>query len=214
MSFQAMAWAVKQKTGDGLARCLLLTLANYANEKDECWPSLSRLAADCEMNKVTVIRKLAQLVERGLIAKEQPENPAGTYNVYRLLTVTPSCTEQPPSCTEQPGVVAQSNPILSIEPIKEPRQTPRAVLSEVLKPETVDALIEHRAAKKAKLTTAAAKILVKQFLAYGDPERAVEEMLARGWTGFKSEWAKPAPVAPTRVSSLPLPTWRPNRGTG
>jgi len=214
MSFQAMAWAVEQKTGDAIARSLLLTLANYADEHGKCWPSLNRLSDDCEMHRATVIRKLEQLSQRGLITREQKTTPAGTYNVYTLsLTATPSRTERLPQSHTATTLVAQSDPILSIEPIKEPKATPRSVLSEVLKPETVDALIEHRAAKKAKLTTAAAKILVKQFAAYGDPEKAVEEMLARGWTGFKSEWV-PQAKPPDRKTTLPLPTWRPNRAAG
>jgi hypothetical protein len=121
VSFQAMAWAVKQKTGDALGRCLLLTLANYADEHGKCWPSLSRLADDCEMHRATVIRKLEALRDLGLVAREQKETPAGTYNVYTLsLTATPSRTEQLPQSHTATPLVAQSDPILSLEPIKEP----------------------------------------------------------------------------------------------
>lgn len=121
MSFQAMAWAVKQKTGDALGRCLLLTLANYADEHGKCWPSLSRLADDCEMHRATVIRKLEALRDLGLVSREQKETPAGTYNVYTLsLTATPSRTEQLPQSHTATPLVAQSDPILSLEPIKEP----------------------------------------------------------------------------------------------
>lgn len=120
MSFQAMAWAVKQKTGDALGRCLLLTLANYSDEHGKCWPSLNRLADDCEMHRATVIRKLEALCERGLISREQKATPAGTYNVYTLsLTATPSRTEQLPQSHTATTLVAHSDPILSVEPIKE-----------------------------------------------------------------------------------------------
>ena len=116
-----MAWAVKQKTGDALGRCLLLTLANYADEHGKCWPSLNRLADDCEMHRATVIRKLEGLCERGLISREQKTTPAGTYNVYTLsLSATPSSTERLPQSHTATPLVAQSDPILSIEPIKEP----------------------------------------------------------------------------------------------
>ena len=121
MSFQAMAWAVNQRTGDALGRCLLLTLANYADEHGKCWPSLNRLAEDCEMHRATVIRKLEALTERGLISREQKVTPAGTYNVYTLLlTATPSRTERLPQSHTATPLVAQSDPILSDEPIKEP----------------------------------------------------------------------------------------------
>lgn len=121
MSFQAMAWAVKQKTGDALGRCLLLTLANYADEHGKCWPSLSRLAEDCEMHRASVIRKLETLCQLGLISREQKATPAGTYNVYTLsLEATPSRTEQLPQSHTATTLVAHSDPILSDEPIKEP----------------------------------------------------------------------------------------------
>lgn len=121
MSFQAMAWAVKQKTGDASGRALLLTLANYADEHGKCWPSLSRLAEDCEMHRATVIRKLETLRDLGLITREQKQTPAGTYNVYHLsLEATPSRTERLPQSHRATPLVAQSDPIQSDEPIKEP----------------------------------------------------------------------------------------------
>lgn len=116
-----MAWAVEQKTGDAIARSLLLTLANYADEHGKCWPSLNRLSDDCEMHRATVIRKLEQLSQRGLITREQKTTPAGTYNVYTLsLTATPSRTERLPQSHTATTLVAQSDPILSDEPIREP----------------------------------------------------------------------------------------------
>lgn len=69
-----------------------------------------------------------------------------------------------------------------------PSATPREILSEHLSPQTVADVIEHRKAKRAKLTARAAKELIREMLAFGDPERAAAEMISRGWTGFKAEW--------------------------
>lgn len=56
------------------------------------------------------------------------------------------------------------------------------------------AVMEHRKAKKCPLTPLAARILAKQFALCPDPKAAVEEMLNRGWTGFKADWmARPSP---------------------
>jgi hypothetical protein len=86
MSFQAMAWAVKQRTGDPLAKLLLLVLANYANERNESWPSMLRLADDTQMSKRSVVNKLAELEESGLLTKRTELTPMGSisHNVYRL----------------------------------------------------------------------------------------------------------------------------------
>lgn len=62
------------------------------------------------------------------------------------------------------------------------------ILQEVLSEATAKDLIAHRQAKKSKLTPRAARELVRQFLTFGEPEKAASEMMLRGWTGFKSEW--------------------------
>ena len=125
MSFQAMAWAVKQTVGDDQAKHLLLTLANFANDEAKAWPSITRLARDTEMARRTIFRKLDVLVEKGLISREQKVTPAGTYSVYTLTgwchADTTSVTETPTSVTLTPGggVTLTPKPI-SGEPIKEP----------------------------------------------------------------------------------------------
>jgi DNA-binding transcriptional MocR family regulator len=121
VSFQAMAWAVKQTVGDVSAKWLLVTLANYADEHGKCWPSLNRLASDTELSRATILRKLEYLYEKRLVSREQKPTKAGTYNEYTLCQAdTPSITvtlpryqgDTPPSITVTP------NPIR--EPIKEP----------------------------------------------------------------------------------------------
>jgi len=82
----------------------------------------------------------------------------------------------------------------------------------VMSEESAKAVIEHRSRIKAPLTSRAAKALARKFSETGDPDKAVEEMLARGWRGFNASWMPQ--TTPTKASSLPLPTWRPNRGSG
>ena len=67
MSFSAMAWASKQKTGKSSAKFVLLMLADRANEKGVCYPSLDRIASDCEMSRGTVISNIKILSESGFI---------------------------------------------------------------------------------------------------------------------------------------------------
>lgn len=69
------------------------------------------------------------------------------------------------------------------------------ILQEVLSEATAKDLIAHRQAKKSKLTPRAARELVRQFLTFGEPEKAASEMMLRGWTGFKSDWMNDAPRA-------------------
>lgn len=72
-------------------------------------------------------------------------------------------------------------------------QTRHAILDAlqtVLDEECAIAVLDHRKAKKCPLTPFAARILAKQFALCPDPRAAVEEMLNRGWTGFKADWMR------------------------
>ena len=82
----------------------------------------------------------------------------------------------------------------SVDNTREP--SARDILSECLSPKTVNDLIAHRQAKRAKLTPRAARELVKAFTAFGDAEAAAAEMILRGWTGFKPDWMRQAREGP------------------
>ncbi len=67
MSWQATAWAVKQKTGSAGCKLLLLTLANYADDTGCCWPSQETLSHDTEQSLDTIQRQIKRLKTIGLI---------------------------------------------------------------------------------------------------------------------------------------------------
>ena len=85
MSFQAMAWAIKQvlPTHD---KFVLLMLANYAsNEGGECYPSIGRLAADTALSKDSVIRAIKSLERQSLLTTtRRKQDGVNLPNVYRL----------------------------------------------------------------------------------------------------------------------------------
>ena len=68
MSFQAMAWAVKQ-IAPTKSKFTLLILANYADDGNKAWPSLATLSRDTGIKRSTLIESLNKLVELGLISK-------------------------------------------------------------------------------------------------------------------------------------------------
>lgn len=62
------------------------------------------------------------------------------------------------------------------------------------------AIIEHRKTKKCALTAFAAKLLAKEFNKCPDPNAAAEEMILRGWQGFKADWLRrPAKTSARRT---------------
>jgi DNA-binding transcriptional MocR family regulator len=84
MSFQAMAWAVKQIL-PSREKLVLLMAANYADEYGKCWPSNARLMADTGMTKNTITSAFKELAARGLLRIEHRSiEGVSLSNMYHL----------------------------------------------------------------------------------------------------------------------------------
>ena len=66
--------------------------------------------------------------------------------------------------------------------------SPLAILSECMSEQTAKDLIAHRQKLRKPLTARAAKLLAKDFVAYGNAEEAAEMMIKNGWQGFHPTW--------------------------
>jgi pyocin large subunit-like protein len=95
VSWQATAWAARQRTGSPAAKLTLLALANYADADGMCWPTQETLAADTEQSVDTVQRRLKQLATQGLIRIEKRKGLRGqwTRRIYFLNTSVAEMTE-------------------------------------------------------------------------------------------------------------------------
>lgn len=60
----------------------------------------------------------------------------------------------------------------------------------VLDEDHAHAVVEHRRAMRRPLTVHAASLLAKQFARCADPNEGADEMILRGWQGFKPEWIR------------------------
>jgi Helix-turn-helix domain len=111
MSWQATAWAEKQKTGSPARKVLLLVLANYANDQGYCWPSQATIAAGTEQSLDTVQRNLKKLEADGLIIIERRRRASGQWPAlsYRLvmpiddLTVPQNAVRQRSNTVDKSG---------------------------------------------------------------------------------------------------------------
>lgn len=86
MSVQAQSWAMAQSVGDPVAKLVLWSLANYADENGLAWPSVRTLTGIVECSRTTLFRKLGLLEELGLVEREQRHDDAGRQRSsnYRL----------------------------------------------------------------------------------------------------------------------------------
>jgi hypothetical protein len=85
MSFQASNWAVTVKTGSPSGKAVLMAIANYAGSHGECYPSIATLAEDSEQSEDSVRRRLAELVERGIIARLERTRKNGSRTTNKLV---------------------------------------------------------------------------------------------------------------------------------
>ena len=92
MSFQAMSLVASIKKRPEICvikKCLLLCMANYANDKFELWPSYQTLADDACINRTTAVRHIKAMVNMGVISRQKRpiNNTYSQSNIYRLEVV-------------------------------------------------------------------------------------------------------------------------------
>lgn len=123
-----MAWAIKQRVGNGIAKSVLLHLADRINkDTGSCIPKVKTIAFDAEVSEDSVIKSIKVLKEKGLV-EVIPRFSDGVQisNAYRLCVEGGGTTDPPGRCG-LPGwspiatpVVADSDP----EPVREPGREP------------------------------------------------------------------------------------------
>ena len=84
MSFQAMAWAVKQDTKNSISKLILLMLANYADDEHACYPSIKHLALICHCSERSVKNHIKELQRKGYIKIGKIKGRVNNTNRYVL----------------------------------------------------------------------------------------------------------------------------------
>jgi len=86
MSIRAMTWAFSQRVGDSTRKNILLALADFADDKHECFPSQRLLSELAECSVDTVQRHVARLEKEGFISRLKRGRPRGgrTTDLYAL----------------------------------------------------------------------------------------------------------------------------------
>jgi len=86
MSFKATNWALTVKGLKPATKIVLIYLSDRHNPDYGCFPSVARLAVDCEMSERSVHYHIDELERRGLISRRQRTKANGikTSNDYTL----------------------------------------------------------------------------------------------------------------------------------
>jgi len=71
MSWKAQGWAIEQKTGSSSNKWVLTVLASFADENNQCFPSIKTICDITELSKSTVIRCIKDLERLGFIESKE-----------------------------------------------------------------------------------------------------------------------------------------------
>jgi len=82
------AWSLNKQQVSSLEKLVLLSLADRADEKMECFPSGKRLEKDCNTDIKTIYKALESLIKKGIIKKTgEMKGRTKSVPVYRLIKV-------------------------------------------------------------------------------------------------------------------------------
>jgi biotin operon repressor len=84
MSFNALAWAVKQDTKSPIAKLVLLMIANYCDENNKSYPSQEHLAKLCQCTRISINKHIKQLEKDNFLTIEKTKNNKYSFNIYTL----------------------------------------------------------------------------------------------------------------------------------
>jgi hypothetical protein len=211
MSFQAMTWALRQKTGNPTAKAILLALANYADDEGSCFPGQERLAEECECSVRTIQRQMEYLESKGFLRRSRRADGRGarTSDRYFLLLhdkLSPDTDDEP---TRQIVGASKDEPTRRNTSLKKPERTDASLveLRKVLDEKRAQAVLDHRKRLGKSLTPHAANLLAKRLGECPDPNAAADEMICNGWQGFKPDWldAKRRRSAPRKAGAEDRP---------
>lgn len=200
MSFQAMAWAVKQ-TLPARDKLVLLMLANYAsNEAGDCYPSLETLCNDCGMSRSTLKLALASLEQARLLSiQHRKVETVNLSNVYRLNMQPEGVGRNPTEGVGRIPAEGGSNPDRGVgriptpnqlvKPIKETvNQKPRANAPDWLPPAEWNAFVEMRNRMRKPMTERAKELAIAELAklrdAGHDPVAVLNQSVMNSWLGL------------------------------
>lgn len=81
MSVDATRWAWRQDCGRATSKLVLLSLADRADDKGVCYPSIQRLERDTCCDRKTVMSALRQLESAGLISAQKVNGKGSIYTL-------------------------------------------------------------------------------------------------------------------------------------
>jgi hypothetical protein len=208
ISIMTMAWQADIPAGRKL---VLLSLADNANDRGECYPSIDAVAARCGLSVRAVQGHISDLEKVGMLSRQERNGRSNLFTLHprRFCTPADSAPPQnlhptpaesaPPPAESAPPVPAESAPITVIEPSLNRQLNHQCSKSVAVKaavfgladvdPQVLADWLQHRKRRKADVTATVVTELRRQAAIAGlSVEDAMRTAVNRGWTGFEASW--------------------------
>ena len=202
MSFQALAWAVRQKLPCTQKIVLVMLADRHNGDTGRCDPSHDRLAGDCGLTRRSVMDQLAKLDKAGFIrTHHRVVDKLKTSNQYTLMLSfgVPADVKEFHIDVQQVPVVVndvhQGSEPVAHKPVKEPvknlntntrADAPAFALPDWINKSHWDAW--HSCDKRKKATDAQKQMAVEKLAAWKaegiDHAAALENAAIAGWQGL------------------------------
>lgn len=114
MSIRALTWAFDQDVKPATKKLTLIALSDFANDQNECYPSVETLTNKTSLNRKTVMKNIAELVEDGTIT-DTGKRVGSTQQVkiYRIELNSPKNGTVPK--TEQSQIYQSKSPVFTMK---------------------------------------------------------------------------------------------------
>ena len=202
------AWRADIPAGRKL---VLLSLADNANDRGECYPSVDAVSVRCGLSVRAVQGHIADLEKAGMVSRMERNGRSNLFTLHPRRFCTPAESAPPQNlhptpadsaphpAESAPPVPAESAPITVNEPSPN-RQLNHQVSKGVSVKAAVFGLTDvdqqvladwltHRKRRKAEVTATVVADLRKQAeLAGLSVDDAMRTSMRRGWTGFEAAW--------------------------
>ena len=158
-----MNWAFWEVPADlsPRARLVLLAMADYANEENQCWPAYNKLQQKCGISRPTISKAINELIEFGLIARvRRRADDVQMSNLYLL-----KMSKNPREELSKPLSKPLSKDGFTVTQRKNPNTEPKSKEGEIFE-ETSEEAIEAEVEFPAELNTPEFQTQWKAYEAY------------------------------------------------
>ncbi len=216
MSIEAIKAAFNAPLKTSSQRLVLLAFAEHTNKANEAYPAIKTLVRLTCLNRKTVIKTIADLIELGHLTDTKRTKGQGV-KVYQVgvpkTAPVPEPAPVPNLPTTRPNIGDNQSQIYQLPVPKTGHRTNKEPLGTNKEPfnkgksqqkisfehlplgvnETdAQAFIDHRKALKAPLTQHAFNLSMKQAAQAAriglSPEQAINETILAGWKGINLDW--------------------------